>query len=132
MSNASVTTPRRGALVGALRAVPALMGAAIVAGPLTASAAEPDPIFAAIDEHKALDAWTNERGTDEDEVERRTAIADKKRDELIEIAPTTLAGACALLMHIVETAALFIEDDTPSMRAVRNVEKALPGIRAKA
>src|ERR1700691_3136688 len=115
MSNASVTTSRRGALVGALRAVPALMGAAIVAGPLTASAADPDPIFAAIEEHRALVAWTNERGTDEDELERRTAIEDEKRDQLIEIAPATLAGACALLMHIIKVEAIFINDDTRSM-----------------
>ena len=46
---------RRAALSGALAAIPALAGAAIVATPSLALAANPDPIFAAIEWHR--EAW---------------------------------------------------------------------------
>jgi hypothetical protein len=110
-------------------ALATLGGAAIFVAASGLAAATPvDPIFAAIAEHKALCAWAEERGISDEEVEYRTPICDEKMDELIDLAPTTLAAACALLMHIAESEAVFLDHDTPIMRVVRNVAKALPSI----
>ena len=89
------------------------------------SGALADPIFAAIAEQKALNEWANEGGISNDEVARRSDIADEKFRELIDMAPTNLAAASALLSHVADYESIFLDDDTPVIIAIRTVAKAL-------
>jgi hypothetical protein len=122
MPNATALPKSRRSALATLGGVAALA----VCAPLPSCA--PDPVIAALDEHRVLHHWSNERGIDEDETARRAAIVDQKRDELIALAPTTMAGACALLMRIAESEAFFLESDDPMMNVVRNVSTALADI----
>jgi len=110
---------RRAALAGALRAVPALAGAAAVAGVSMASAANPDPIFAAIERHKK--AWRvfsdccdltdnvaaeNEgrivTEADEAAYEAANDAEYEARDVLFQTPAETVAGVRAFIEHYIE------------------------------
>jgi hypothetical protein len=112
----SAPLSRRAALAGALAAVPALAGAARSASPPMASTA--DPIFAAIERHKAAcDDFTAASGRTDPVAARRAGRVVTSADEAaLEAAweresealeglgaalPVTVAGARALIMHII-------------------------------
>ena len=108
---------RRAALAGAFRALPAIAGVAALAGPSTASPA--DPIFAAIQRHK--EAWrafgevcsitdtvaAREEGrevtaADEAVHEAASDAEYAARDELFQSPAQTAAGMRAFIEHYIE------------------------------
>jgi hypothetical protein len=98
--------PTRRAMLAGAAAIPttALPAAALAAMPL-----EPDPIFAAIEAHRArwseFNAWCAlpEAGTEEGKAaENRLSDAEwEAAIALVEIEPTTMAGVIALLRYTV-------------------------------
>jgi hypothetical protein len=84
-----------------------------------------DPIFAAIAEHKALNEWTNERGIGDDEVARRSDIADEKMWAMLDMAPTSVAAAAALLGHVADCESDCLGEGMPVIIAIRAVAQAL-------
>ena len=92
------------------RAILAGAASAAVAIP-TAAAPMPDPIFAAIEAHRA--AWAalekdcsrlSDESTPEAEAEfdRLNAAVEEAVGTLVDTQPTTMAGAVALLRHVAE------------------------------
>jgi hypothetical protein len=66
------------------------------------SAAENDPIFAVIADHKAaIGAWVD--GADDDEASTKAFDRQEEAfDRLFTVAPTTVAGVAAWLTHVAE------------------------------
>jgi hypothetical protein len=104
----SKSTLTRRALVASTAAVPA----AAALGLPALAAAEPDPIFTAIEAHRRRcdEYWTTHLADEEAEVpwdERHVADAalaarEESAIELLRTKPTSLAGAAALLEYMVE------------------------------
>ena len=117
----SKSTLTRRALVASTAAMPA---AAALGLPVAQAAAEPDPIFAAIEAHrkareefaarnayadKLEGEWFKQRSSSADRDEARDAAsevelrASEKTDDvasiLASVEPTTIAGVCALLTY---------------------------------
>jgi hypothetical protein len=61
-----------------------------------------DPILALIEEHRRAIAYTNERGTTDDETARRVSLEDDVLWRLVQTEPPTLASAQLLLHYIVD------------------------------
>lgn len=115
-ANSQSTTSRRNVLIGTAAA--AILPATVVAG----AVAEPDPIFAAIEAHKAawfefarLDNWLfdreNELSLDKPvwakveaeygpERDRLWSVHQDKAFDLLDTAPATMAGVIALLDYV--------------------------------
>jgi hypothetical protein len=98
-----MSTLSRRMLVASAAALPALA--------VPALATEPDPIFAAIENHRRRcdEYWTAHLATDGGCDEALQAVAEEALDvqertaiELLHTKPTTLAGAAALLKYMVE------------------------------
>lgn len=102
------------------------LASAPAAALLAGSVALPDPIFAAIHEHRRLVDDANERGTSDEEAYRRSsAECEYLRDVLLDVEPTTLAGACALLIYIVDDAEPFKDSDHPTAIAAQTARDCL-------
>jgi hypothetical protein len=90
---------RRAVLAGAA-ALPAVSVPALVAG------ADPDPIFAAIEAHRAarkrLDTEAFDDADDCPEWHEANDATDRAAADLAETKPVTIAGAAALMRYIVE------------------------------
>jgi hypothetical protein len=100
-----MTNLSRRTLVSSVAALPAL------AVPVIANASEPDPIFAAIEAHRRACAATTaafqsaaDDGVDVEDNEQHRLFDNRDRAafDLLEIQPTTVAGAAALLAYYVE------------------------------
>jgi hypothetical protein len=95
----STTTTRRALVTG-------LAGAtAVAATGLPAGAAEPDPIYAGIERHRAAlaEVERQEAGIDlPDAVEEAYADEGEAITDLVRTTPTTVAGCAALLRHLQE------------------------------
>jgi hypothetical protein len=85
------TSTRRAILIGAA-AVPALS--------LPVIAAEPDPVFAAIERHRIAETAFRGSGQSDDELNERGSMSWKLYCELLATGPTTVAGCSALSRHI--------------------------------
>jgi hypothetical protein len=114
------SSPRTGAPVSSSEVESQNSPAGFSAIPVAATAMVPDPIFAAIERHKALnaafshtlrlkDAFERGSGFDDDspeheDLERRedeTCDAEREAcDEMVATVPTTLAGLLALLRYV--------------------------------
>ena len=86
----TATSTRRAVLAGAA-ALPALS--------LPATAAETDPIFAAIESHRTAEAIYAASHSDE-QLNTNGRISWKLYGTLLATAPTTIAGCAALLRHV--------------------------------
>lgn len=110
---------RRSALVASLSAVPAFAGMAIIARPSLASAGNSDPVFAAIERHKAAwrafgvacDLTDTVRAEKEDRVvteadeavyEAANEAEREARDAVFATPAQTPAGLRALIEHYIE------------------------------
>jgi len=103
------TTTRRAVLAGAA-SLPAL---AII--PATALAAGGvDPIFAAIEEHKAADAAFRDESVSEEIMAERGEEADQVLADLLATRPTTISGCVAVLRHVDHHIAKY-EDEATSL-----------------
>lgn len=111
---------RRSALAAALAALP---GLALAASDRRRSVPEKDPIFAAIEEHAALESRAS-RGATEDEIAERCAEADEKLHALVRMRPKSLASACALLLHVAGQTCEEFDDEDALPHAVRSVSAA--------
>jgi hypothetical protein len=93
----TTTTSRRAILAGAA-SLPALN--------IPAQAAQPDPIFAAIERHRAARAvwWESPDGETNEESENRLdragGAAEQTLADVLSTKPTTIAGCVALLRHV--------------------------------
>jgi hypothetical protein len=110
---------RRAVLTG-IATAPALAGSTLTLAGATALSLRPDPIFAAIERHRATWAELNTRcsalsdaGTPEAEAELdRIMDADgEAAGELAGTEPMTLAGAIALLRYVAECDDYSFEDE---------------------
>jgi hypothetical protein len=111
--------------------VTTVIGAAgLSAIPVAATAMIPDPIYAAIERHKALNAAFRRALTGMGRFEKMNGWADSPErdvwrereietcdaergacDEMIATAPTTLAGLLALLRYVEKEKAEFLDED---------------------
>jgi hypothetical protein len=133
----STNLSRRAILAGAA-SVPALAlpAAVAIAAPATApvvktaAAIEPDPIIAAIAEHRRLDdvqfeMWSDLQDRDDDNPvsrdkhSRASDAAHKAAWALTEIRPTTAAGATALFTYACADSSLRLGDEWP-LQAIAN------------
>jgi hypothetical protein len=105
----NTTTSRRALLAGAPAVAAAALAGSNALAIAEAKAAEVDPIFAAIERHRAAEEVGNSRCSALDEA--GTAEAEEElgalydaigtaEDELRETEPTTIAGAVALLRYV--------------------------------
>jgi hypothetical protein len=103
---------RRAILAGAA-ALPALTLPAVAF-----TAAAPDPIFAAIEYHRAArDAWwgLNDKAPDEVSDDLLSIRGDAEQDaltDLLETRPTTVAGVIAVLRHVDQHLRQYEEEET--------------------
>jgi hypothetical protein len=91
-------------LVGKAGAVTAVTAALATGLKASAALAGPtkDPLFALLEAHRRAFAYANEKGTSEEECDRRVDLEDEALWRLAEIEPTTIAGARAMLEHIAD------------------------------
>ncbi len=116
----------RRAILAGIAAAPAL-----AAPVLALTSAGPDPIYAAIENHKGLNAafsralllkdkfevgsgFDDESPEHEDLIQREDETGDAEReacDEMLATAPTTFAGLLALLRYVDQEKAEFLDED---------------------
>ena len=131
-------TPARASRRAFIRTAGAVLPTIAIAGSATAAdltTAEPDPIFAAIEAHKAAVARSNETyGSQTESAPSEASLACFEADEaaladLIETAPTTRAGAQAKLDYLSDTCSC--SDQCLAMAYLKTLERSpLLGRRA--
>ena len=81
--------------------------------PAAALAAEPDPIFAAIEKHRAATKVVVDTKDEEDLVDA-CHVQDDAAEEMVSVEPTTLAGVMTLLRYVTEHDVAFSHQDWPA------------------
>jgi hypothetical protein len=91
-------------------------------------ATEPDPIFAAIEQHRLVRAAAYDGEHDpSDEISDRE---EELLQELGKIEPTTIAGAAALLSYMVDVEGYFVDANSPLVPTINCVVAALEKLEA--
>ena len=108
-------------------AIPLAIGASSAAAVPRSSAT--DPVFTQIELHKLLRDRANNTPWPDDGPLYQSACAEEEAaiQALGDIMPTTLSGAAAQLAYMADVEEAFQDDQSPLVRCVRTVAKALTG-----
>ena len=107
----------------------ALAGAAPLAAATARFAASSIPVLAQIELHKVLRVRSNTHPGDDDDPTYHAAVYDEEAaiQALGDMKPTTLFGAAAQLAYMADVEEAFQNNQSPLVRCVRMVAKALAG-----
>jgi len=121
-----------------LKPLAAGLVAATVAVPLASAATPDDPIYAAIEEHRAAnDRWhaliSDPKTDDTPQAHRASQMEASLWERLLVTKPTTLAGVAAFAEYVVNSPVywcLYEGDDSNPMEAIPTILAALRNILA--